>query len=89
MGFMDKILNSMKLNDDDYDDDFYDDDNFYDDEPKSHKKFGKKEEDVVINTKPAKNNKQVSKITPMRQGKKSGVSMEVRIVKPTTIEDAR
>ena len=89
MGVMDKFLNAMKLNDDD--DDYYDDD-YYDEDPIEEKQ--KKlpmtketpkdlEEDKPVTKKP------VPKVTPMRQAKKTGNGMEVCVIKPTSIEDAR
>lgn len=90
MSFMDKLLNKMQLNDDYDDDDFFEDDDDDYDEPKSHKKMFKKDEsdknsDEQIIKSSAKTN---SKITPMRQ-RKSGGNMEVRVLKPNSVEDAR
>ncbi|MCR4907275.1 MAG: cell division protein SepF [Lachnospiraceae bacterium] len=88
MGFIDKLLNSMKLNDD-YDD--YDDDEFYDDDDEdtveSRRKFGQKEERIEEEEAPAK-----SKIMSMRQVKKKaqgGNNMEVRMMKPVSFDDSR
>ena len=86
MGVMDKFINYMKLNDDD---DFYDDD-YYDDEPidnRSQKQSVMKEEVIPEDEKVVK--KTTPKVTPMRQSKKSGNGMEVCVIKPTSIEDAR
>lgn len=104
MGVFDKFLDIMKLNDDDYDDDFYDDDEFYDDEYEEEKPqrslFGglKKSssrddyddfdvEDGGNRFAPANS----SKVTPMRQpaSRKSSASMEVCVVKPTSVDDSR
>lgn len=87
MGVMDKFLNYMKLNDDD--DDFYDDD-YYDEGPAEEKpkKLSAVKEDIVLeDDKAAK--KTTPKVTPMRQTKKTGTGMEVCVIKPTSIEDAR
>lgn len=85
MSVMDKFLNAMKLNDED-DDDFYDDD--YYDEPEPVKKQATAKEDSLDEEKPAK--KTLPKVTPMRQTKKMiGSGMEVCVIKPTTVEDAR
>ena len=87
MGVMDKFLNYMKLNEDD--DDFYDDD-YYDDEP-----IEEKPQRTIIAKEPAIEEeekiikKTVPKITPMRQTKRTGNGMEVCVIKPTSIEDAR
>ena len=87
MGVMDKFLNYMKLNEDD--DDFYDDD-YYDDvqvEEKPKKIQMAKEEPDLNDEKPIK--KVTPKVTPMRHTKKTGNGMEVCVIKPTSIEDAR
>lgn len=86
MSVMDKFLNAMKLNDEE--DEYYDDD-FYDDDPEPVKKpspvrddVGADEDRVVKRATP--------KVTPMRQMKKMpGTGMEVCVIKPTTVEDAR
>lgn len=87
MSVMDKFLNAMKLNDEE-DDGFYDDD-YYDDEPEPVKKsLPVKEDTIAEDDKVAK--KVVPKVTPMRQMKKMpGTGMEVCVIKPTTVEDAR
>ncbi len=87
MSVMDKFLNYMKLNEDD--DDFYDDE-YYEDtviEEKPKKAPAIKEEPVYEEEKPVK--KTNPKVTPMRQTRKSGNGMEVCVIKPTSIEDAR
>ena len=102
MGVFDKFLDIMKLNDD-YDDDFYDEDEMYDDdyeEEKSHRSFfGKKHtnkepefedfdagEDIENKFTPAAS----GKVTPMRQpASRRGASMEVCVVKPTSVDDSR
>ena len=102
MGVFDKFLDIMKLNDD-YDDDFYDEDEMYDDdyeEEKPHRSFfGKKHtnkepefedfdagEDIENKFTPAAS----SKVTPMRQpASRRGASMEVCVVKPTSVDDSR
>ncbi|MCM1088106.1 MAG: cell division protein SepF [Muribaculaceae bacterium] len=86
MSVMDKFLNAMKLNDED-DDDFYDDDYF--DEPEPMKKsMPVKDDTMAEEEKPVK--KTVPKVTPMRQMRKMSESgMEVCVIKPTTVEDAR
>lgn len=86
MGVMDKFLNYMKLNEED--DDFYDDD--YDDVPVEEKPKRVpvlKEEPVSEEDKLPK--KTTPKVTPLRQNKKTGNGMEVCVIKPTSIEDAR
>lgn len=88
MGVMDKFLNYMKLNDED--DEYYDDD-YYDegDEPPKKLMVQQKEEMAVPDEAAAK--KTVPKITPLaRQPRKMvGAGMEVCVIRPTSVEDAR
>ncbi len=85
MSVMDKFLNAMKLNDEE--DEYYDDD-FYDDEPEPAKRPTGNTRDAAPADDPVK--KQTPKVTPMRQMKKmAGTGMEVCVIKPTTVEDAR
>ena len=85
MSVMDKFLNAMKLNDEE--DDFYDDD--YYDEPEPVKKSLPVKEDTVSEEDKAVK-KVMPKVTPMRQMRKmSDSGMEVCVIKPTTVEDAR
>lgn len=88
MGVMDKFINIMKLNDDD--DDFYDDD-YYDDEPveEKPKKITPAKDNFDSEDEKNTAKKVTPKITPMRQTKKTGNGMEVCVIKPTSIEDAR
>lgn len=85
MGVMDKFISAMKLSEEE-DDGYYDDD-FYDDEPEPMRKStaakdtDSAEEDKVRKITP--------KVTPLRQTKKVGGGMEVCVIKPTTVEDAR
>ena len=103
MGVLDKFLDIMKLSDDeDYDDDFYDDEYDDDFEEKPKKSFFKKnnkgkdfddeeaEEDFDLPEKSTKPVHSSNKVTPMRQpARRSNVSMEVCVIKPTSVEDAR
>ena len=89
MGVMDKFLNYMKLNDEDEydtDDDYLDDDDYVDEPVKK----SYKEQDME--DKPAAR-RTASKVTPMpksntRRMQNSNV-MEVCVIKPTSVEDAR
>lgn len=86
MSVMDKFLNAMKLNDEE--DEYYDDD-FYDDDPEPIKKPSPVKDDTAIDDDKLVK-KPSPKVTPMRQMKKmSGSGMEVCVIKPTTVEDAR
>lgn len=98
MGVLDKFMDIMKLNDDeDYEDDFFDDEDYEDleDEKPAKKNFFKKEkkveeeEDEEVFTpkaKPARSS--ASKVTPMRQPARKA-AMEVCVIKPTSVDDAR
>ena len=98
MSVLDKFLNVMRLNPDD-DDDFYNEDYDYDDDyeedepvkPKSSFRKDKKkaeeddyEEDHSIHEKAVKSS---PKVTPVK--KQGGSGMEVCVIKPTSVEDAR
>ena len=103
MGVLDKFLDIMKLSDDDdYDnDDFFDDDfdDDYEEKPAKKSLFSrlKKEEssesddyDLLGDNSGRTSTAVSSKITPMRQpAKRASVSMEVCVIKPTSVDDAR
>ena len=102
MAMMDKFLNMMRLNseeeDDFYDDDYYDEEDDYYEEPKrkSFRREKEKEEDTTSRFATTKESKSAvksnSKVTPMRQVKKNqggNAAMEVCVIKPTSVEDAR
>ena len=87
MSFMDKILDVLRLNEDDDDDyefaneEYFEDEDDYD-EPK--KKTPRREHKVESKEKP------ISKITPISKVQRKQVGnagMEVCVIKPTTIED--
>ena len=92
MGVLDKFLDVMRLNPEDEQDDFYEDD-FYEEETPVIRKNTRKErkseeydESPAIKTK----TKPSTKITPMRPVKRQGANgMEVCVIKPTSVEDAR
>ena len=94
MGVFDKFLDIMKLNDDEYDDDdFYDDDydEELDDKPR-RSLFPKKSKEEVENFdhEDDKYSAPSSKVTPIRQpAARRNASMEVCVVKPTSVDDAR
>lgn len=101
MGVLDKFLNIMRLNPDD-DDDFYNDDYDYDDdydeEPVKQKSSFRKEKksddyDDNYDEKPAREKaakSNAAKVTPIRPSRKaSAAGMEVCVIKPTSVEDAR
>lgn len=98
MGVLDKLLDVMRLNDEEYeDDDFfeYEEDDFEGEKPKRTSLFAKKdksaleeEEDDFDSRKPVR--AASSKVTPMRQPSRNrGPAMEVCVIKPNAMEDAR
>ncbi|MBR1693226.1 MAG: cell division protein SepF [Lachnospiraceae bacterium] len=90
MGVMDKFLNAMKLNGDDedlYDDEYYDDEEEIDEAPR---KKVVKVDDAYDEEEDKPKVRSVPKVTPMRQTRKTGANgMEVCVIKPTSVEDAR
>ncbi len=94
MGVMDKFLNYMKLNDEEddgyYDDDYYDEDEVTETSSRKNKPTLVKEAEPEepVEEKAAK--KTLPKVTPMKQSRKVGAGgMEVCVIKPTSVEDAR
>ncbi|MBE5892356.1 MAG: cell division protein SepF [Lachnospiraceae bacterium] len=98
MGVMDKFLNYMKLNDEDEND--YLDDDYLDDEEEveaAPKKLVSKpakavREEAEYEEKAPKRVVPQPKVTPIRQTvtrKMPGSGMEVCVIKPTSVEDAR
>lgn len=98
MGVMDKFLNYMKLNDeeDEYYGDEYLDEDGYDEAPAPKRSAPQKpvvreeepqEAPAPKRAFPANN---ASKVTPIRQNRRTGAGgMEVCVIKPTNVEDAR
>lgn len=90
MGVMDKFLNYMKLNDED--DDYYDDYDDYDEEETAEtpiRRVSSSKETSLDLTEEKGAKKPITKVTPIRARKMSGNGMEVCVIKPTTVEDAR
>ena len=100
MGVLDKFLDIMKLSDDEDDDDFFDEefDDEFEDEKHNKKGLFKKdrkldfddEDDDEFFEPKSKTARSASnnKVTPMRQANKK-TNMEVCVIKPTTVDDAR
>jgi len=89
--FLDKLLNSMKYNDDDYDDDeYYDDEDDYEPPRRGKSIRSATMDDDDDYEKPSKQPAQ-QKVTPMRSGstRRTANGMEVCVIKPTTVDDAR
>lgn len=95
MGALDKFLNYMKLNDEEGEDGYYDDDYFdEEDEPLDNtpkkKTSSVKEKDISEQADDKAVKRTLPKVTPMRQSKKIGENgMEVCVIKPASVEDAR
>ena len=98
MGILDNFLNVMRLNPDE-DEDFFNEDYDFDDdmEPEKPVKSGfkakkeKESDDEFMDDYKEKPVKTTPKVTPIRQSKRStsGSNMEVCVIKPTSVEDAR
>ncbi len=93
MGVTDKFLSFMHLNteEDDYDDDYYDDGEVIANTVR--KPMPKYEEDFDEPYEKSSSKRNTSKVTPIRSAKKSQNSssggMEVCVIKPGSVEDAR
>ncbi|MBR5799620.1 MAG: cell division protein SepF [Lachnospiraceae bacterium] len=88
MGVMDKFLNAMRLNDEEeFYDEYYDDDEPVQEPPK--KAAAPKEVMQDFEEEKPAIKKAAPKVTQIRQTKKIGNGMEVCVIKPTSIEDAR
>lgn len=95
MGVMDKFLNYMKLNGED-EDDYYDDDYLDDEEdeaPSQRKASAARQKNDDYEDSGAKRQQPANKITPIKQPSSRRMSnssgMEVCVIKPTSVEDAR
>lgn len=98
MGVMDKFLNYMKLNDEE-ENEYYDDDYLDDDEPEKPAPQPKRSnvtkftaEPAAVVEEPAPKPKKVpAKTVPMRQNvsRRTASGMEVCVIKPTSMDDAR
>lgn len=87
MSILDKFLSIMKLDDEeDYEDDFFDEE----DNIESAKKpfFAKRKKDDYVDEDDDIYADRTSKVTPMRQPTRRA-SMEVCVIKPTAVDDAR
>lgn len=89
MGVMDKFLNVMKLND--IEDEFDGDDYYDDEEPvEKIKKTSYRDEEDDFEDVMEKSRKTSQKVTPIRQTKRStGNGMQVCVIKPTSVDDAK
>jgi len=87
MGLMDSFISAMKISEGNDDDMFEDDDEYLDDEDIATERVVSVSKTETV-SEPKR--QQVSRITPVRQQKKViGSGMEVCVIKPTSVEDAR
>ena len=86
MGLMDSFISAMKISEGN-DDEMYDDDEYLDDEDVVEERTVSNAKADIVNE-PKK--QQINRITPVRQQKKViGSGMEVCVIKPSSVEDAR
>ena len=87
MGLMDTFISAMKISEGNDDDSMYDDDEYYDEEDVVEEKVTSS---VKADTGIEPKKQQLSRLTPVRQQKKViGSGMEVCVIKPDSVEDAR
>ena len=86
MSILNKLMDTMRLTEED-DEDYFIDDDYEDEKPAKKRLFNKKEEedydyDEEPEPKPRFLSRSSSKVVPMRRG------MEVTLIKPTSMEDS-
>lgn len=87
MGLMDSFISAMKISEGNDDDIFDDDDEYLDDEDVVSERVVSQ---TKVETVSEPKKQQVSRIAPVRQQKKViGSGMEVCVIKPNSVEDAR
>jgi cell division inhibitor SepF len=89
MGVMDKFLDALHLNneEDDYDEDYYDDGEVIDNTVRKPVAVSR---DDDYDDEPVERPRKSSKVTPIRPVRKgAGNGMEVCVIKPASVEDAR
>lgn len=93
MSVLDKFLSIMRLDDeDDFEDDLFDEEDDFEETPKKsffkkNKKSDFDDEDDFYEEK--KSTPAGNKVTPMRPPVRRGAAMEVCVIKPTAVDDAR
>ena len=87
MGLMDSFISAMKISEGNDDDNMFDDDGYYDEEDVMEDKspISFKSTDSVNEPK----KQTVRSLTPVRAKKVVGAGMEVCVIKPNSVEDAR
>ena len=89
MSVLDKFLSIMKLDDDDYDDDdFFGEEEEFEEKPKKNF-FKRNKKDDFDEDEDDFSYEKNSKVTPMRPPIRKGASMEVCVIKPSMVDDAR
>lgn len=89
MSVLDKFLSIMKLDDDDYDDDdFFGEEEEFEEKPKKNF-FKRNKKDDFDEEEDDFSYERNSKVTPMRPPIRKGASMEVCVIKPSIVDDAR
>lgn len=87
MGLMDSFISAMKISEGNDDDMYEDDDEYLDDEDVTTERVVSVSKTETVNE---PKRQPVSRITPVRQQKKViGSGMEVCVIKPNSVEDAR
>ena len=100
MGVLDKFLDMMNLNDpedEEYEDEFFDEDDYAEEKPVRSKRSSRKrsadiddpDDDLAEIDQPKKPSRFSSKVTPMRQPRRSSAAMEVRVMRPTSYEESK
>ena len=97
MGVLDSFLKLMSLDNDEYEDDLFDDDDDeIEEEPKKNsfkkaKDYNDFDDDDSFFKKKTRPTAHMTanKVTPMRQPLRKGANMEVCVIKPTSVDDAR
>ncbi len=90
MSVLDKFLSIMKLDDEeDYEDDFFGDDDEFEEKEKEKKSSFRKKDELDDKKTRSSFASASGKVTPMRQSAKRGASMEVCVIKPTAVDEAR
>ncbi len=91
MGFLDKFLDSMRVNDDDYDDEYFDEEDDYDTAPAPSRKNKKSiRTETIDDDADDKGQKKFRNISPLkRNSKTTSNGNSVVVVKPTSVEESR
>ena len=88
MSILDKFLSIMKLDDEDeYEDDIFDDEEEFEESPKKNF-FKKTKKSDYYDDEDDYSSSSNNKVTPMRQPSRRS-NMEVCVIKPTAVDDAR